>query len=87
LEITYKAVNKTSPDVTINYATVINATTTIDGVILDGEDDAEVRIAVPVGEEIFRPNLQYVWSIAVLIILVFAFSGLRQPRKETILRV
>ena len=50
-----------------------------------GEDDAEVRIAIPVGGEIFRPNLQYVWSIAVLIIL--AFSGFRQPRKETILRV
>jgi len=50
-----------------------------------GEDDAEVRIAIPVGGEIFRPNLQYVWSIAVLIIL--AFSGFRQPRKDTILRV
>jgi len=86
LEITYKAVNKTSPGVTVNTAAVVNATTTVD-VLLSGEDDAEVRIAVPVGGEIFRSNLQYIWSITVLIILAFAFSGLRQTRKDTILRV
>ena len=81
IEITFKAVNKTTPDYTENIARVVNATTTIPEVLLGDEDTAEVKIAFPVGGEVIRPNLQYIWSIVVLLLLAYVFRRYRNRRR------
>ena len=68
------------PDYTENIARVVNATNTIPEVLLGDEDTAEVKIAFPVGGEAIRPNLQYVWSIVVLLLLAYVFRGLKPPK-------
>jgi hypothetical protein len=58
----------------VNLAEVVNATTTYEGVYLSGEDTARVWITVPVGGEIYPPDLTYVRTIAALILVAASVS-------------
>jgi uncharacterized repeat protein (TIGR01451 family) len=66
--IDFRALEPTGPEGTVN------ATTTYEGVYLSGEDTAKVRITVPVGGEIYPPDLTYPRTIAALILVAASAS-------------
>jgi uncharacterized repeat protein (TIGR01451 family) len=72
--IDFRALEPTGSEGTLNRAEVINATTTYEGVYLSGEDTAKVWITVPVGGEIFPPDLTYARAIATLILAAASAS-------------
>ena len=58
----------------MNRAEVVNATTAYEGVYLSGEDTAKVWITVPVGGEIFPPDLTYARVVVALILAAASVS-------------
>lgn len=72
--IDFRALEPTGSEGTLNRAEVINATTTYEGVYLSGDDTARVWITVPVGGEIFPPDLTYARAVAALILAAVSAS-------------
>ncbi|NQT07533.1 DUF11 domain-containing protein [Candidatus Bathyarchaeota archaeon] len=72
--IDFRALEPTGSEGTLNRAEVVNATTTYEGVYLSGEDTAKVWITVPVGGEIFPPDLTYARVVATLILAAASAS-------------
>jgi hypothetical protein len=72
--INFRALEPTGPEGTLNGAEVINATTTYEGVYLSGEDTAKVWITVPVGGEIYPPDLTYALSVVALVLVATSAS-------------
>ena len=72
--IHFGALEPTGSEGTLNRAEVVNATTTYEGVYLSGEGTAKVWITVPVGGEVFPPDLSYARWVASAILAAASTS-------------